>query len=424
MTGPAPGPEAASVTLRSIALPAYGPPLLYGIGSGAVAPAVALSARALGASLGTAGLVVAVLGVGQIVGDVPAGALAARIGERRAMLVALAVASVALAGCLLAPGVAALVASVFVLGLANSVFGLARQTYLSEVVPLHLRARALSTLGGMLRVGMFVGPFVAAPFVRVGGTDAAYALHLVVAVAAAVLLLVVPDVARHPDGRRRPHGSAPSGRSGPAGPVPPRALGIRAVVRRHRAVLVSLGTAVVLVGAVRASRQAVIPLWADHLGLDAATTSVVYGVSGLLDTLLFYPSGKVMDLRGRAWVAVPSMAVLGLTHLLLPLTGGLPSLLAVAVLMGVGNGMGAGVVMVLGADVAPPESRAEFLGVWRLFHDAGSAAGPLVVSAVTALVALGPAVAVMGGVGLGAAALLARRLPRMSAPAGRGRMTT
>ena len=400
-------PATPEVTLRSIALPAYGPPLLFGIGTGAVAPAIALSARGLGASLGTAGLVVAVLGVGQIAGDVPAGALAARIGERRAMLVAVAVACLALTGCLLAPSVAVLAAGVFVLGLANSVFGLARQAYLSEVVPLHLRARALSTLGGMLRVGMFVGPFVAAPFVRLGGTDAAYTLHLVVALAAGVLLVVVPDVAQRPGGAREAQ-------------MPPAR--ITDVVRRHRAVLVSLGTAVLLVGAVRASRQAVIPLWADHLGLDAATTSVVYGVSGLLDTLLFYPSGKVMDLRGRAWVAVPSMAVLGLAHLLLPLTGGLASLLAVAVLMGVGNGMGAGVVMVLGADVAPPESRAEFLGVWRLFHDAGSAAGPLVVSAVTALVALGPAVAVMGLVGLGAATLLGRRLPRMSTAPGHGRM--
>ncbi|WP_233149641.1 MFS transporter [Kineosporia sp. A_224] len=398
-----------AVTLRSIAVPAYGPPLLYGIGQGAVAPAIALSARDLGASLGVAGLVVAVLGVGQIVGDVPAGALAARVGERRAMLLAVAVAVAALAGCLLAPSVAVLGASVFVLGLANSVFGLARQTYLSEVVPLHLRARALSTLGGTLRIGMFAGPFLAAPFIRAGGTDAAYALHLVVAVLAAVVLLVVPDLTRPVDGR--------SGR-------PPRArpAGVVAVVRRHRRVLVHLGTAVLLVGAVRASRQAVIPLWADHLGLDAATTSVVYGISGLLDTLLFYPSGKVMDLRGRAFVAVPSMAVLGLAHLLLPLTAGLPSLVAVAVLMGIGNGMGAGVVMVVGADVAPPGSRAEFLGVWRLFHDAGSAAGPLVVSAVTALVALGPAVAVMGLVGVGAAGLLARRLPGVApggaAPAG------
>ena len=304
--------------------------MLYGIGQGAVAPAIALSARELGASLGAAGLVVAVLGVGQIVGDVPAGALASRIGERRAMLLAVAVAVGALAGCVAAPSVVALAAAVFVLGLANSVFGLARQTYLSEVVPLHLRARALSTLGGTLRIGMFVGPFLAAPFLRLGGTDAAYALHLVVAVARGA---GAARSSRTSPGRRR---AGPGTRRGAARPAS------APWSARHRRVLLSLGTAVLLVGAVRASRQAVIPLWADHLGLDAATTSIVYGVSGLLDTLLFYPSGKVMDVRGRAFVAVPSMAVLGLAHLLLPLSGGLRSLLAVAVLMGVGNGMGAG----------------------------------------------------------------------------------
>ncbi|MEO7745700.1 MAG: MFS transporter, partial [Actinomycetota bacterium] len=57
-------------------LPIYLPSVLYGIGQGAIVPVVALSARALGASLGVAGLVVALTGVGQIVGDLPAGQLA------------------------------------------------------------------------------------------------------------------------------------------------------------------------------------------------------------------------------------------------------------------------------------------------------------------------------------------------------------
>jgi MFS family permease len=401
-------------TLRAIAVPAYLPAVLYGMGQGAVAPAIALSARDLGASLGLAGLVVAVLGVGQVCGDVPAGALAARVGEQRALLGAVAVALLALVGCIVAPSVAVLALGVFALGLANSVFGLARQAYLTEVVPLHLRARALSTLGGTLRIGTFVGPFAAAPLILVAGTDAAYGLHVVVAVLAASVLLVVPD--------RRPHDdAAPGPRRGSAPSASPQ--GVRTVVRRHRSVLLTLGTAVVLVGAVRASRQAVVPLWADHLGVDAATTSVVYGVSGLLDTLLFYPSGKVMDIRGRTWVAVPSMAVLGVAHLLLPLTAGTASLLAVAVLLGVGNGMGAGVVMTVGADVSPSAGRAEFLGVWRLFHDAGSAVGPLVVSAGTALLTLGAGVAAMGVVGLGAAGLLARRLPQ-AAPGRPGGQST
>ena len=44
------------------------------------------------------------------------------------------------------------------LGAASSVYTLARQSYLTEIVPPEMRARALSTLGGTLRIGMFTGP--------------------------------------------------------------------------------------------------------------------------------------------------------------------------------------------------------------------------------------------------------------------------
>jgi MFS family permease len=66
---------------RDIVITAYGPTLLVSIGQGAILPLVALSARALGASVATAAFVVALIGIGQLVGDLPAGALAARIGE-------------------------------------------------------------------------------------------------------------------------------------------------------------------------------------------------------------------------------------------------------------------------------------------------------------------------------------------------------
>lgn len=126
----------------------YGPTLLFAVGQGAVLPVIALSARDLGASVGVAGLVVALTGVGQILGDVPAGALAARLGERRAMIAAVFATAVALAGCVLARSVVVLGASILVTGLAGAVFGLARQTYLTETLPVHARGRGMSTLGG------------------------------------------------------------------------------------------------------------------------------------------------------------------------------------------------------------------------------------------------------------------------------------
>lgn len=365
----------------------YLPTLLYGVGQGAIAPVVALSARDLGASIAMASLVVAAGGLGQLLGDIPAGALTARIGERRAMLLAAGLALVALIICLTATAVWALGLAILALGLAGSVWGLARQAYLAETVPLRYRARALSTLGGCLRIGMFAGPFLGAATMRYAGTDGAYLVHLGTALLAAVALLWMPDTS----------GGAAQSTAG--------------VIREHLPVLRTLGTGALLVGAVRASRQVAIPLWAQHVGLDAATTSVVYGLSGAIDMLLFYPAGSVMDRLGRKWVAVPSMLLLGLAHLLLPLTDGLGTLTGVALLMGFGNGLGSGVIMTLGADASPPVGRAQFLGAFRLFADAGWGAGPFLVAAVTAVAGLAPALVVMGATGLTAAAGMARWIP-------------
>ncbi|WBQ06342.1 MFS transporter [Kribbella sp. CA-293567] len=385
-----------SVSLWKIAPSVYLPALLYGIGQGAIAPVVALSARDLGASIAVASLVVAAAGVGQVVGDIPAGSLTAKIGERRAMLLATGLVSVALAACLVVPNVWGLALAIAATGLAAAVWGLARQAYLSEAVPLQLRARALSTLGGVQRIGSFIGPFLGAFAMKFLGTDGAYWVHLVAAALACVVLLSLPDL----ESVRR---------SRAANPVVMQST--RAVLREHFPVLRTLGVGALLVGAVRASRQVVIPLWAEHLGLDPQTTSLIFGLSGAVDMLLFYPAGSVMDRFGRKWVAVPSMFVLGLAHLLLPLTHSVGTLTAVALLMGIGNGLGAGVIMTLGADASPAVGRAQFLGAFRLFADTGSGAGPFLIAAVTALAGLGPAVLVMGLTGWAAAAAINRWIP-------------
>lgn len=368
----------SDTTLRSIGPSVFAPTLLYSIGQGAIAPVVALSAMELGASVAVAGLVVGLAGLGQLVGAVPAGWLTGRVGERPAMLGAAGLACAALLVCVLATRVWMLGAAIAATGLAAAVWGLARQAYVTDATPPHLRARALSTLGGCARIGMFLGPFLGAGLMLVLGTDGAYWTHLLAAGVAVLLLLGLPDVT--------------------AGAARPPTASTATVVREHLPVLRTLGVGVLLIGAVRASRQVVIPLWADHLGLDPATTSVVFGLSGAVDMLLFYPAGYVMDRYGRAWAAVPSMLVLAVAHLLLPLAGTTGALTAVALVMGVGNGLGSGIIMTLGSDASPPVGRAAFLGVWRLCADAGTG--------------LGPAVLVMGGVGVLAAAVMGRWAPR------------
>ena len=79
----------------------------------------------------------------------------------------------------------------------------------------------------------------------------------------------------------------------------------------------------------------------------------------------------------------------------------------ISFLDGIGNGLGSGTMMTLGADLAPPGATGEFLGLWRLIGDSGRATGPLAVGALTDAVGFEYTAYILAGVGLGAAVILA-----------------
>ncbi len=395
--------------MRPVVLGAFVPSLVFEIGIGAMLPIVAITATSLGASLAVAGVMASLVPVGQLLADVPAGALAARLGDRRAMLLAGTVAAVGFVGCALAPGIAVLAASVLLIGAANAVFNLARHAYLTEITPPLRRARVLSTLAGVHRIGLFIGPFAGAAVIHRSDVQAGYWLALGTSLAAtAVIAAVRPD---------RPAEPVP-GRATGRGPRAP-ARSMRSVLAEHRRIFATLGVAVLLVGAVRGARQAVLPLWGEHLGLDPAVTSLVFGIAGAADMLLFYPAGKVMDSFGRLWIGVPAMLTMGVALALLPLTTTVAAVSWVAVLLGLGNGMSSGILMTLGADTAPPGERAQFLGIWRVFQDGGAALGPLAVAGGAAVGSLAAGIWVMSGAGAVAAGALGRWVPRWSVHANR-----
>jgi MFS family permease len=380
-----------------MALPAFIPALIFEIGNGAVAPIIVLTATDLGASAGWAAFMLALLGIGRLLGDLPASWLADRVGDRRSMILAASISVVAFFGCLVASSLLVLGAALVVAGVCSATFYLARQSYLIEVAPVPLRARAMSTLAGSHRIGLFVGPFVGGAAISLLGLRAAYVVAMIAAAAVELLLLVVPDVAAADQ-----HTAVRGG------------VGSAQMLRTHWRLFATLGLAVVAVGAVRASRQTVLPLWADHIGLSAEQTSIVFGIANAVDMALFYPAGKVMDSHGRLAIALPAMVVLGTSMMLLPLTGEIVSLTLVAMAMGLGNGIGSGIMMTLGADAAPALGRVRFLGIGRLVGDVGNAAGPVVVSVVATVWALAEAVVGAGVLGLVAAAGLAAWVPRYS----------
>lgn len=197
----------------------------------------------------------------------------------------------------------------------------------------------------------------------------------------------------------------------PATPAGRPAAASRPAVLSRGAAVLGPGFGALLICALRTSRQALLPLWASHIGVDAAGVSLVFAVSSGLDMLLFAPAGWASDRWGRKVMAAACLAFLAIGHLIVPLTRDLGDLMAVGLLLGFGNGVGSGIVMTMGADLAPPERRAAFLGVWRFIADTGTAGGPFVLSALIAVSALTPAALVVGFVGLTAAVIVQARMP-------------
>jgi MFS-type transporter involved in bile tolerance (Atg22 family) len=68
--------------------------------------------------------------------------------------------------------------------------------------------------------------------------------------------------------------------------------------------------------------------------------------------------------------------------------------------------------MTLGADLAPKNNPAPFLGAFRFTGDAGTAAAPLLVSLIVAVATLSLSTAVIGVIGVLGAGLMLRYVPR------------
>lgn len=194
-----------------------------------------------------------------------------------------------------------------------------------------------------------------------------------------------------------------------------------------RGVLARLGLGAALMGALRSSRQVILPLWAVSIGVSETSTAIIIGIAGGIDFALFYTGGYIMDRFGRLAAALPAMLGLAAGHFVLAVTHDLPSnvewFVVAAVVLALANGPGSGILMTLGSDLADKRNPAPFLGAWRFTGGLGGAAAPVLIAAITAASAIAPAAAVMGVLGIIGAGIFTRYVPRyVPRPGGTGRV--
>jgi MFS family permease len=372
-------------------LPVYLPSLLMAVNQEALTILLPLHVVELGASPAFAALIVGLRGIGILLFDVPAGILVARFGDKPVLLGGLSLLLAGFATLAATSNPQALAVAALALGSGHAAWMLGRQSYLADVCARHELGRAIAAMAGLQRGGALFGPVLGGLVAGAAGYGVAFLAGAASAVVAgAIVIAFARDVERH----------EPDGDTSLAGTW--RMLG------EQRRVLATAGSSALVLQLMRATRQLLIPLFGQALGLDVAAIGVVYSLATVVDIALFYPSGVLADRWGRKWSAVPSMLFYALGLALLPAAVGFYSLLAVAVVLGFANGIGTGVVMIIGADLARASGRlGQFLGLWRLIGDLGISLAPLLAGVLVDAAGLVTASLAVAGLGLGGSLVMA-----------------
>ena len=378
--------------IGELVVPVFLPSALFSIAENSLIPLIPASAERLGADLATSSIVAGLLMFGVLFADLPAAKFIALVGERRGMLYASFAAALGIVLVGVASNLLMMSIGVFLVGACAAVFGLARHTYIAEHVPFAIRARALSLLGGMFRAGGVFGPLLAAGLIFLGDVHAVYWVAVALCAGAAVLVFTTKDDSAANESNQIRHSTWH-------------------ITRREWKKLSTLGVASSFLAIVRTARIIGLPLWALYLKIPPGTATLFIGIAASLDLVLFYTSGQVMDKWGRRAAAVPTMFLLGLTMLALPLTSDAWGILWIGLAMSVANGLGSGLIMVIGADLAPADARGEFLAAFRLMIDGSTSMTAPILSLAAVTVGLGFGFVFFGVISVAGAWLMWKHIP-------------
>ena len=385
-------PADSSTGLRALILSFYLPALMVTLGQGLLVPILPLFAVDFDISYGLIGLVLAGEGIGTLIADVPSGMIQRRFGNKQVMIMGLLVKSASVILLFFAPSIWFVLALRLIAGFGRSMYTISAHVYVTDNIELSQRGKAISMFGGTHRLGGFIGPAIGGIAAGMLGLRAVFVLvGLVTAVGLIPVLLFTLN-----SKREKQNESAKDGRE----------LHIRSVLASNYRVLAPAGTAQIFGQMIRAGRTIIIPLFAaEVLGLAVDQIGLIVSLSVAVDFSLFVVAGWLMDRVGRKFAIVPCFGIQALGMALVPFATSYSGLLFAAVLIGIGNGLGSGSMMTLGADLSPARSRGEFLGLWRWIGDMGQTGGPLVVGVVADILVLSSAIWVIAGSGLAAASI-------------------
>jgi MFS family permease len=277
--------------------------------STAVTPLLPHYAHVAGLSKAAAGLLMAAYPIGSILGSLPGGMIAARLGSRAAVLLGVAVEGAAGLPLGWSGTTGILTGARLVQGAAGSCIWAAGMAWLAGAAPPERRGQAVGRAMGFAAAGTLAGPAIGA-FAIWAGPGTAFGAAAAVSAALMIAAFGLP--------RPQDRGST-------------RMLPDRAVWRDRG---IGAGFLLILIGGMGIGTLDVLaPLRLSQLGATAAVIGVTYLAAGAAETALSPVIGRLSDRRGEIPPARLLLAAGGAVSLLFPVLGQ-PGILAAVLAAG------------------------------------------------------------------------------------------
>ena len=353
-------------------LTVYAPSAMMSFGIGMTVPAIPLLAASFGVPLGVAAQVVTAQILGRMLFVLPAGALVDRIGSKRAMLIGPALLAVAAISAGFAPSFPLLLIAVFFQGAGANLWQIAREIAVLNLVKPDQRGRAMSAFFGISQLGMALGPVLGGVLTDLWGFRALFLVYASLGCVVMVVSLTVREM-----GEKRSSRSSLFNFG--------RLTDIAPYFRTTFLVLIFATFCMMLRSTVFNS---MVPLYVGaDLGYSATQVGSLFGIVGLFNVVMIFPTGFLSDKLGRKAATVPAATLVGISFLAFAAADSMPMLMFGATLHGLGSGFALGSMTTSTFDIAPPGSIARFQSIRRFAAELGTLAGPPLAGAIASLYA-------------------------------------
>ncbi len=361
-------------SIKSIFWSVYAPSFLLSMGQGVLIPVLPIFARDTFQSGDLlVGFAIAARHFGTMGFDVPAGILINRFGLQKTMISGVILFGISSIIAGLSGSFSILLFSRLLAGASFALWSISRHAYIASVVPNESRGKALSLFGGLGRIATIIGPLMGGILAEFISIRSPFFFQGIIAFI--TLILIIRTSVNYELTQRK----TTDGYLGD----------FKNTFLDHKNAYLTAGIAAIALQFLRASREIVIPLWGDNIGLRKDEIGYITTLSFAVDSMMFPIAGYIMDKFGRRFTGIPAFMILGFSLVLIgtidsPLLflTGYSTLIIASILSGIGNGISSGLVLTLGSDLSPPENKGGFLGIWRLISDGGGAAGPTVMGIV------------------------------------------